>query len=277
MAHGFCPKCGTEIDEPAAFCPNCGHALREEGAPDEEKKATVAAPRPSVFQTWEDLPSTRAFRKRYKVLLLVFRLLPMLFFLLCIVCIVTLKDIEHNYLALEWCGLLMGAFFFFDLMFDGLHRTRASFLCAHWLKTQKAEPIEELRFFLKAFKSSDANKGIFAKTNLPEESKTAVYYANNPSRKKLGICFTCFNIFFCVVTGIAFGLFLAMEVLSVIQGWNFFNDVTRPPFFIFLGIGAVWLVLTLVTIFYIGGLEKKWYQKTAPDILELMQQLYKKK
>ena len=270
----FCPHCGKKVSGPAAFCPDCGHALQEEGTRNEENKGTDLASRPSLFQTWDALPATQAFRKRCKILFWVFRSLPMFFILIYILCIVTVKDIERNYLALEWCALLAGAFFFFDMIYEGLRRTRASFLCARWLKTQNAEPIEELRFFLKAFAESDANKGPFVKTDLPEESKRAVYFINNPSRKKLEVSFTCLNVFFSVATGVALGLFLAMVVL---KRWKLFNAVTLPPFFIFLAVGVVWLIVSLVKALYVDELETKWYRKAAPDIPELMRQLYKQK
>ena len=273
----FCPHCGKKVSGPAAFCPDCGNRLQTEGEGTKETKVAAPAPRLSAFQTWEALPSTQAFRKRYKILYWVFRSLPMFFILIFVLCIVTLKDIAHNYVILDWCALLAGAFAFFDTVYDGLHRTRASFLCAHWLKTQKAEPIEELRFFLKAFAESDASKGPFVKTNLPEESKRAVYFLNNPSRKKIEVGFTCLNVIFCIATGIAFGLFLASAVFSTVQKWKFFNKLTTPLLIIFLGFGVVWLIGSLVKALYVDELETKWYQKVAPDIPELMQQLYKKK
>lgn len=277
MQMRICPHCGNKVDGPTVFCPKCGNKLQTEGESAKETKAAAPAPRLSAFQTWDALPSTQAFRKRYKILFWVFRALPMVFILIYILCIVTMKDIEHNYVILDWCALLAGAFSFFDMIYDGLRRTRASFLCAHWLKTQKTEPIEELRFYLKAFMESDANKGIFVKTNLPEESKKAVYFLNNPSRKGLEVGFICLNIIFCVATGIAFGLFLASAAFSVIMDMGFFNKLTTPLLLIFLGIGVVWLVIVLIKAFCVDNLETKWYQKAAPDIPELMQQLYKKK
>lgn len=275
MTNTICPNCGKEIDGSAAFCPNCGHALQNSGGDAGEQ--VQPALRPSVFQVWNELPSTRAFRKRNKTLFWVFRLLPIIFMLIYILSLFIIKDVEQNYFVPVWCALLFGAFAFFDSMFDGLCRFRASVLCTRWLKKQNTDPIDELRLLLKAPPQFSADKRKNKIAELVLECKTAVYYEKNPSRKRLETCFACFSVFFSVVAGIAFGLFLGVGVLSgILQGGSFFNHVTLPPFFIFLGVVAVWGVIGFVKIFFVDELETKWYKKAAPEIFDLIEKLFKK-
>lgn len=201
-----------------------------------------------------------------------------MFLLIYIVSFFIIKDIEHNYFMPVLCGLLAGAVSFFDIMFDDLRGFCASVLCVRWVKTQNADLIDELRLFLEASVRSASGECTDKTVAIAAECKSAVYYEKNPSRKRLETLFNCLNVFFSVVTGIAFGLFLAMGVFSMIlQEGSFFNSLSLPPFYIVLGIGAVWIVISLVKIICVDELETKWYRKVAPDILDLEKQLREKK